>query len=823
MSINPSPEQSAIVSSLIGGYNIIVDALAGTGKTSTILDLAVEFRMIAPHKILQVTYNRKLRLEVREKCRLRGLDNLVVHNYHTLCLKYYFPGLVGYPESSHFTEISRGHVRPQPFDDFAVVVIDEAQDMTPAYFDFLKIFFRDLYYFRCSRGQTRSISLIFMGDYRQTIYGYKGADPNFLLKADDLLSQVNLGFRSLVWSRLSLNTSYRITNQIAQFLNGTIRMRTSLNISAVKDGPPVQYYQGSPYNSASNIATLIQRKIKGNEWKPGDIFVLANSLTDKSPIKKLENDLANYKIPIYYNSNDEINVTDEETHGKVTFLTFHKAKGLERRVVIVFGFDTSYFLYGDRTGDPSYCPNVFYVAMTRAKETLILVDGHGSNKIKMAPYFRHEKFHDLVRRGVLKPCTKYKLPIDDIKIRRDNLIHKTSVTKLCSHVSDSIGCEIDRLVSQIFVNISVSGTTSEMLPSKINRLTCRVEDVRVINGLNSRVEDAHTINGLNSRVEDVRVINRLDGDNSRVEDVRVINSYATLFYFAMRHNHDLHRILYDKLNKKKSDTINSRIKSELQGSPITASDYLLLGSLWYSYQERIVNNLDQLKPYDWLSNESLAHCADNLDRFIMEHCRPGNIQYENEIMREFVVHESEISISGRTDIEIEDSMIEIKCVEELIARHRYQILTYAVLDNMIFNEPQWLSESPKKQYYLFNLRNGQCQKLIYNRDVMMTVFSLLLKSKYNVDCSHGISTSCDVSNDTKESLLEKSCWIFISNSTVVYNVSWTERLSTIGSINLFIFESQKRWRKIFLNKVSCNWIKRNSSRYFGLSLIYSEA
>ena len=61
-----------------------------------------------------------------------------------------------------------------------------------------------------------------------------------------------------------------------------------------------------------------------------------------------------------------------ELKGKIVFSTFHQSKGRERKVVLVFNFDQSYFKYYGKELDPNVCPNELYVATTRAQEHLSL-------------------------------------------------------------------------------------------------------------------------------------------------------------------------------------------------------------------------------------------------------------------------------------------------------------------------------------------------------------------------------------------------------------------------------------------------------------------
>ena len=81
-----SDEQQTILDTVKTGKNVVVDAVAGTGKTTLILSIAEE---LPDKKILQMTYNKSLKFEVREKIVEKKLENISVHTYHSLAVRYY--------------------------------------------------------------------------------------------------------------------------------------------------------------------------------------------------------------------------------------------------------------------------------------------------------------------------------------------------------------------------------------------------------------------------------------------------------------------------------------------------------------------------------------------------------------------------------------------------------------------------------------------------------------------------------------------------------------------------------------------------------------
>ena len=81
-----SKEQQQIIHYLQKG-NVIVDAVAGSGKTTTNLYVAKQLRS---QNILLLTYNARLKDETRNKVKINGLTNLEVHSYHSFCVKHYY-------------------------------------------------------------------------------------------------------------------------------------------------------------------------------------------------------------------------------------------------------------------------------------------------------------------------------------------------------------------------------------------------------------------------------------------------------------------------------------------------------------------------------------------------------------------------------------------------------------------------------------------------------------------------------------------------------------------------------------------------------------
>lgn len=126
----PTDEQKNIIeAACTKNCNIIVNAVAGSGKTTTISNIA---NACKDQSILALTYNRQLKVETKKKC--DTLENIVVYNFHSLILhKYSECGKDG----KGMEKVIRTAKQPtEPF-SYDIIIIDEIQDMTLYLYKFL--------------------------------------------------------------------------------------------------------------------------------------------------------------------------------------------------------------------------------------------------------------------------------------------------------------------------------------------------------------------------------------------------------------------------------------------------------------------------------------------------------------------------------------------------------------------------------------------------------------------------------------------------------------------------------------------------------------
>lgn len=342
-----SIEQLNIINTIKQNKNVICDAVAGSGKTTTVLELAKAL----PNKlILQITYNSILRHEVKDKA--KDIKNIKIHSYHSLYVNYYNTNAYSDIIINNVIDNNTAPIKEIP--KFDIIVIDEVQDMTILFYSAIIKFTNDL---------QKNVQYLLLGDKNQTVYDFKGADNRFLTLAKDLYPN------SVV---LPLSQSFRVTESIANFVNNVLLGEN--RIKTFKKGSNVNYLICNTFKIYNFLIKKIKEFFKDG-YKPSDIFILCPSFISKklNPVKILENELIKSNIPCYvYDSSKKID--EIVIKNKIVFTTFHKSKGRERKIVIVYNFDSSYFNFFNKTAPKNECPPSIYVAITRASEHLFLLE-----------------------------------------------------------------------------------------------------------------------------------------------------------------------------------------------------------------------------------------------------------------------------------------------------------------------------------------------------------------------------------------------------------------------------------------------------------------
>jgi len=406
---NPSNEQQNIINQ-IETNNIIVDAVAGSGKTTTILHIALKYKKL---KILVMTYNTKLRLDTLNKIQELQLKNIEIQTYHGFCTKYYQDNC---RNDNQIINILNTDINPRKKIKYDMLIIDEAQDMTQLYYELIC---------KIIKNNINIQYLCILGDKNQSIFNFNGADSRYITLANCIFN-----FNNKQWTKCELNTSYRLTNEMSQFLNNCILNEN--RIITQKNGSKVKYMICNTFNNNIpnyNYVPFNEIMTYLNTYSRDDIFILGPSVKgNKSPIRNLANKLTECKIEIYVPNNDDEKIDQDIIKNKIVFSSFHQVKGLERKVVLIFGITDNYFKFFEKMQDPNKCPNAIYVALTRATECMTIFHHYQDN------------FCNFINTENLKLYTDfYEDPVYKLEFKNNKCEPKElAVTELLKHLPNEV-------------------------------------------------------------------------------------------------------------------------------------------------------------------------------------------------------------------------------------------------------------------------------------------------------------------------------------------------------------------------------------------------
>ena len=669
-----SQEQNDIINTK-SNVNIKVDAVAGSGKTTTILHMS----MANPTKnIFQITYNNLLKREVRKKASRLCVDNMEIHTYHSLAVKYYSPSAYTDEEIKKIL-LSKQPINKkiisQPVD---ILFIDETQDMILDYYKLVKKFIQD---------SNSNPQIIILGDRCQGIYDFKGANTKFLTLADKIW---NTSFVNL-----NLSTSYRLTNQISWFVNNIMLGYNRIN--TIKDGSRVDYYISNPFKIYKKIGKYLVNKIKNKRILQSDIFVLIPSLkTTESPYKKLENYLVRHGINCVTPISDDTKLDDKTIENKVVFTTYHQAKGRERKIVILYNFDNSYMEYYTRENISStkICPNILYVGATRASEKLILIQDFNTKpleflnitKLKSNDYIKiinTEKQH----KGVTTITKSFK---------HKSEIKKVNVTDLVKFISPhTLDIIIPLLENNLFIETKPPKTKLISIPNKIE----------IINGDKIIWEDVSDLNGL---VIPAILESKLNQTTSTIENC-----------------------VKEKLQNKFESAGCEKYMGIINIPCKTIRDFLKVGNVYTSLQNKLHAKLAQIKKYNWLSESMVKKAHSYMNMINTDTLFEITICSDPELGLDYFeyIHETYgiIQLRGRLDAVTTDSVWEFKCVDHLSIEHKLQLVIYYWM---------WVKADigdiyGNKKFSLINIKSGQILELNNtNWYIVKQIVNLLFDEKY---------------------------------------------------------------------------------------------
>jgi len=721
----PSEEQQLIINHIKQGKNVIVNAVAGSGKSTTILSIA---RELPEKRILQITYNSRLRHEIKEKVDLLKFSNISIHTFHSLAVKYYLPSAHTDTELRHILFLKTPIKSPIP--EFDILVLDEAQDMSLLYYQFVRKFILDTRHTR--------LQLLVLGDYHQCLYQFKGADARFLTRAEQIWSFMEvfrepdvkrrgrpsknaLVIKDSNFIQCTLQTSYRITHPIAHFVNRV--MLGEERMFACREGEPVIYIRNSRHNIVKTVVYEIQNLLEYGD-KPSDIFVLGGSVRGaNSNIRKIENILVENNIPCYIPMFDQ-DKDDRVVDGKIVFSTFHAVKGRQRKHVFIVGFDQGYFHYIARTADPNVCPNTLYVAATRATHRLYLLE-FGQHATDRPLDFLKMGHHEMIDAEYVHfkgtPRILFYKPIE-IESSSKKLIEKKNETPtgLIKFISDSVMDVISPLIDRIF--------------------TCKTTQDSLLLSEDGGSLDIPSVVATEYGFEDVSDLNGIALPAMYYDEIQ--KKYG---------NSDKKNVLYTMIESsllEMKDNEHQFFKDIVKDLPTvceTIDDYLFLANVYVSIQERLYFKLKQIRrtDYNWLTPIMIELCKSRLDLVLHDECNKNSdlpmtehtiIHHSLEELHEKIdicllhhfsgtnLENFRFRFSAIVDLLTEKTMWELKCTTKITIDHQLQVIIYAWLWRITEREP--------RNFKILNIKTGEIWVLEATTDELTTIVVSILQGRY---------------------------------------------------------------------------------------------
>ena len=145
------------------------------------------------------------------------LENCEVHSYHAFYNKYYDHC----HDDTMMRNILRKRMKPKQNYTFNMIILDEAQDITPVYYESICKIIKD---------NNKKVNIAVFGDRKQSIYSFNNADSRFIEYANNLFC-FGSKYTNTQWKNVNFDITFRLSDKIADFVNNCILDNDS---SAVK-------------------------------------------------------------------------------------------------------------------------------------------------------------------------------------------------------------------------------------------------------------------------------------------------------------------------------------------------------------------------------------------------------------------------------------------------------------------------------------------------------------------------------------------------------------------------------------------------------------
>lgn len=385
---DPSAEQQAVLDAVASGRCVTVCSVAGSGKTTLMLQIAQALQQREPGRQAQiVTYNRALKDECEERIRELGLTQTVrsatIHGLMARCAGR------SCKNDTEMNDITADWDRGQPMKNpisCEVILLDEVQDLRPSFYRAVK---------HLLHAAANGLQMVLVGDTKQLLYDFDSygsdkASAQYIERPAEFFGEFT-GTRE--WVALRLSVSYRLTPSMAAFVN--VIWGTAIVGGSKEEDVPVEYWCRGPFppkdqselagpdfdrlsvNPAKHIVDNVTSKALAellDKYGGENVMFLDQSVkSEKFPIRQHVNLLAKlvdehgqrrFNFDIKENMRGFEGKSDLKNKTRVW--TFCSAKGCEADAVVVFGVDLR---------DPVWLTslNQMGVGLSRAKRKLVVI------------------------------------------------------------------------------------------------------------------------------------------------------------------------------------------------------------------------------------------------------------------------------------------------------------------------------------------------------------------------------------------------------------------------------------------------------------------
>lgn len=664
-----SIEQNNIIQQLLLNNNVVVDSVAGSGKTTCNLHIASHFNNM---NILLLTYNSKLKLETREKATKLGIGNIEVHSYHSFCVKYY--------DRQCFTDtiiiklIKNKKTPLKPF-IFDLIVLDESQDITSLYYELICKIYKD--------NKNKNTQICIFGDKKQSIFDFNGADQRFIEYATELFN-----FNSYNWITCNLPVSFRITYEMSLFINTCLLKEDRIISTKITTNKP-RYIICNTFGDYGDSRTLKEVKYYFDlGYNPDDIFILAPSVKNRnSPVRILENQIKREmpNVMVYVPTSDDEKLDEELLQGKIIFSTFHQTKGLERKVVIIFGVDNSYFEYFKKDANQGICPNELYVATTR-----------GIDHLTLFHHYQNEYLPFIDKTNIPVYCHfEYKKIF--VKPNPNNNVHVPTPTSITDIFKFLPGKIIDECFNQLEIT-----QNSKYIINKIN--------IPLKTSNDKTTESVSEITGIAipSMIE-LKLTNKMS-----IFQTLIYNNFET----SVINNYTGCLIKLNNKPKLKKHNLN-----DMNIQQLTPEELLYISNCWNTSKNGYLFKIYQITNYNWLPQKKLDECINRLTELNIS----INSEFEYKLTAEREEELLNRGLIGHIDcIDKENNIIyEFKCVQTLKKEHYLQLAFY-----MYMYELKKIKADDTK-YVLFNILTNEYMNITCEFQKLKKMVGYIIDFKYN--------------------------------------------------------------------------------------------